>query len=307
MLLRPRIGDLLPTFVIDKYEGFATVRRFVDLTDEQLDRTSLRMSAALRAAVAWHDSRVVIAGHAIPGPVIAGRALGHGPVRREDSRQRHRVRDPRAGPVRATRARGAGGAECGDRRQQGCPGAVRGAGAGDLGTPACHPARCRHRCVPTAIPAGRALLETADLVNDDPCSVRGRPASLDQQVVDALARRDVGAIDALAGTYDRGVPDPGASASLRRLAGSDRPIVGYLGKLIPQKGVELLLAARGALPQDPVALIVGFGSHREWLTALAMALRNGDDEALEWLRTPDAWTSICPRSAIDTTRATTLT
>ena len=47
------------------------------------------------------------------------------------------------------------------------------------------------------------------------------------------------------------------------MAASNTPIVGFLGKLIPQKGVELLLAAHQALAHDAEALIVGFGSHRE--------------------------------------------
>src|SRR5918999_3925337 len=37
-LLRPEIGSLLPVFVLDPYEGFEEVRRFVDLTDVELDR-----------------------------------------------------------------------------------------------------------------------------------------------------------------------------------------------------------------------------------------------------------------------------
>jgi glycosyltransferase involved in cell wall biosynthesis len=284
VLLRPRIGDLLPVFVIDRYEGFATVRRFVDLTDEQLRSYLATNVGALRAAVAWHDSRVVIAGHAIPGPVIAGRALGpgryvakvHGSDIEYAIREQDRYVQLAHEGLTGARAVIGGSRDVLER----CEALVPGISGllyvipPGVDTDAFRPRSRRD-----------ALLETADLLDDDPCSVRGRPASLDPQVVDALARRDKGAIDALAGTYDQGVPDPDAWATLRRLAGSNRPVVGYLGKLIPQKGVELLLAAREALPQDPVALIVGFGSHREWLTALAIALRNRDGEALEWLST----------------------
>ena len=60
--------------------------------------------------------------------------------------------------------------------------------------------------------------------------------------------------------------------------------MGYLGKLIPQKGVELLLEAQPALRHDTAALVVGFGSDRDWLAALTIALRRGDRDALEWLR-----------------------
>jgi glycosyltransferase involved in cell wall biosynthesis len=62
------------------------------------------------------------------------------------------------------------------------------------------------------------------------------------------------------------------------------PIVGYLGKLIPQKGVELFLEAQPALQHETAALVVGFGSDRDWLAALTIALRKGDRAALEWLR-----------------------
>src|SRR5207302_4830662 len=58
----------------------------------------------------------------------------------------------------------------------------------------------------------------------------------------------------------------------------------YLGKLIPQKGVELFIAATHLSTRDPVALVVGFGMYREWLTALCIAMRWADSDALAWLR-----------------------
>jgi glycosyltransferase involved in cell wall biosynthesis len=283
VLLRPRIGDLLPVFVIDRYEGFGTVRRFVDLTDTQLESYLETNVAALRAAVAWHDSQIVIAGHAVPGPVIAARALGSGRyiakvhgsdieyAIREQDRYLELAREGLAG----ARSVVGGSRDVLERCEALVPeisGRLRVVAPG-VDTTAFRPRSRRP-----------ALVETADLLDADPSTVRGRPASLDAQVGDALARRDALAIQALVETYDQEVPDPGASALLRGLADSDRPVVGYLGKLIPQKGVELLLSARSSLLQDPVALIVGFGSHREWLAALAIALRDRDAGALDWLR-----------------------
>ncbi len=67
-------------------------------------------------------------------------------------------------------------------------------------------------------------------------------------------------------------------------AGTSGPIVGYLGKLIPQKGVELMLQAHRSADHVARALVVGFGSYREWLAALAIALGRGDAQALAWLR-----------------------
>src|SRR5512134_2482725 len=78
VLLRPDIGTLLPVFVLDEYEGFATVKTFLDLTDEELDAYLARNVEALRTAADWHGSEIAIAGHAIPGAAVARRALGDG-------------------------------------------------------------------------------------------------------------------------------------------------------------------------------------------------------------------------------------
>jgi glycosyltransferase involved in cell wall biosynthesis len=133
-------------------------------------------------------------------------------------------------------------------------------------------------------PRAEALLEVASRLDHDPDTARGRPSALDAEVERALAARDAASLDEIATTYAQEVPEPGAAAALRTLADSPLPIVGYLGKLIPQKGVELVLAAHRALQTDTEALIVGFGSYRDWLAALAIALRSGDAAALEWLR-----------------------
>jgi glycosyltransferase involved in cell wall biosynthesis len=133
-------------------------------------------------------------------------------------------------------------------------------------------------------PRSEVLLEAAELLSADPDTSRGRSAALDERVAVALAARDAPALDAIAATYAQEVPEPGAAAGLRALAGHASPIVGYLGKLIPQKGVELVLAAHRSVRPDTEALIVGFGSYRDWLAALATALREDDHDALRWLR-----------------------
>ncbi len=246
VLLRPMIGELLPTFVIDRYEGFATVRRFVDLTDDELGSYLDRNIVALRAAAAWHESDVVIAGHAVPGPVVAARAVGagryvakvHGSdlVYAIDEQERYREL-AREGLLGARSVLG-GSRDVLERCEALVPEI---AGRLRVVAPGVDVARFRPR------PRGPALRETAELLDSDPATVRGRPSSLDARVVEALARRDAHAIDALAATYDQEAPDPGASTSLRALAASARPIVGYLGKLIPQKGVESVLVARASL------------------------------------------------------------
>ncbi|HEY3210616.1 MAG TPA: glycosyltransferase, partial [Actinomycetota bacterium] len=79
------------------------------------------------------------------------------------------------------------------------------------------------------------------------------------------------------------VPDRDAAERLLSLAAYDGPLVGYLGKLIPQKGVELFLAALPRLRADARALVVGFGLFREWLAAFLHCLDRSDAAGLTWL------------------------
>ncbi|MDQ4005918.1 MAG: glycosyltransferase, partial [Actinomycetota bacterium] len=76
-VIRPDIGTLLPVFVEDEYEGFE-VKRFVDLADAELDAYLDLNVAALRAIGASSPADAAVAGHLVPGPVVAGRALDRG-------------------------------------------------------------------------------------------------------------------------------------------------------------------------------------------------------------------------------------
>ena len=78
VLLRPDIGTTLPVFVVDHYEGFETVRPFVDLTDGELDAYLRANVEALQAAAGFHDFEISFVGHGIPGAAIGRRALGAG-------------------------------------------------------------------------------------------------------------------------------------------------------------------------------------------------------------------------------------
>jgi glycosyltransferase involved in cell wall biosynthesis len=283
VLLRPEIGPVLPVFVVDRYEGFDDVRRFVDLTEAELERYLRLNVEALRAAVAWHGSEVVVLGHAIPGAVIGRRALGAGrylaKIHGSDLEYAVRLQDR----YRDLAREGLGSAR-----------AVLGPSVEALDRCAVLVPEMRDRAVvvPPGVDVGSfrprdradSLLEVAGQLERDPETSRGRPARLDVEVGSALDARDAGALDALAARYDQEVPDPDGAARLRELAGRHAPVVGYLGKLIPQKGVELVLAAQPAVRPDTDCLIVGFGSYREWLAALAIALRHGDGDAVAWLR-----------------------
>ncbi len=283
VLLRPKIGTTLPVFVVDHYEGFEIVRPFVDLNDDELEEYLRVNVEALRAAFEFHDPDAAFVGHGVPGAVIGRRALGAGRfvAKIHGSDLEYAIR-----PQERYRALAREGLEAAH--------AVVGPSGEVL-------ARCAGlvpemsqlaRVVPPGVdvaafrprPRVEALREVAARLEEDPTTVRGRPSSLDAEVERALDARDAEAIAALFDTYDEDVPEPDAATGLRGLAGREVPIVGYLGKLIPQKGVELFLEAQPALQHETAALVVGFGSDRDWLAALTIALRKGDRAALEWLR-----------------------
>jgi glycosyltransferase involved in cell wall biosynthesis len=280
VLLRPDIGELLPVFVVDEYEGFATVKTFLDLTDDELDTYLARNVDALRTAAEWHGSEAAIAGHAIPGAAVARRALGdgayiakiHGSDVEYALRPQQRYRDLAGEGLRAARAVIGPSADVLARLTELVPGLEH------LG-----------RIVPPGVDAGRfrplprrdALLEAAARLDRAAAELTGgRPDGFEEEVASAFADRDAEALDALAHRYDQAMPDAAAASTLRTIAGRERPLVGYFGKLIPQKGVELLLQAARAAETDPDVLVVGFGLHREWLAALQMALAG---DGLAWL------------------------
>ncbi|HVM12448.1 MAG TPA: glycosyltransferase [Actinomycetota bacterium] len=278
ILIRPAIGDLLPVFVHDAYEGFR-VKRFVDLSDEELARYLKANVAAVRAAAEWHRSEVAVVGHAFPGGVVGARALQgipyvvkvHGSDIEYAIRSQERYRElTREGLHRAAAVAGAS-RDVLERLAELVP----------------HPGG-RARVVPPGVESGRfrpaerrASLRWAaeDLATagDD-----GRTPAIDEEVATALRRRDLPALDALANRYDQAAPDAAAPRKLRALADHEGPLVGYLGKLIPQKGVEHLIAALALVPWAR-GVIVGYGTFREWLEALATALDHADEDLVRLL------------------------
>jgi glycosyltransferase involved in cell wall biosynthesis len=273
VLLRPEIGSLLPVFVVDEYEGFQ-VKTFIDLTEEELDEYLGRNVDALRAAAAWHRPEAAFAGHAVPGPEIARRALGpgayvgriHGSDLEYAVRPQARYRGLAASGLGASRAVVGASAEVLERCVRLVPEAR---GLTRVVRPGVDVAAFR------PMPRQAALLDVAARLELDPDTGRGRPSSHDALVARAIGTGGLAELDRLADTYDRGVPDPDAAARLRELARGERPLVGYLGKLIPQKGVELLLEGATLAEHDVDVLVVGFGTHRDRLEAIAMQLPGG--------------------------------
>lgn len=282
VLVRPEVGPILPVFVIDEYEGFE-VKRFVDLSDGELATYLARNVKALRAVARWHRPEIVITGHAVPGAAVARRALGpgryvakiHGSDLEYAVRLQGRyaalaaegLRDASAvvGPTHDVLARTVE--------------LVPEAGGRTLIVP---PGVDVDRFRPGSREEGlRTAAELLEAVAEE--TARGRRGDADEALVAALGARDEANLGPLAGRYDQAVPDAGAAAELRALIGYRGPLVGYLGKLIPQKGVHLLLQALALAGEDIRAVIIGFGGGREWLHALVSALDQGDTAAARWI------------------------
>ncbi|MEA2435593.1 MAG: hypothetical protein QOF65_149, partial [Thermoleophilaceae bacterium] len=65
----PDIGDVLPVYVADEYEGFRAVR-FADLTDEEHDHYLQANVRAVREVAEHAGAEVALANHLVMGPAI---------------------------------------------------------------------------------------------------------------------------------------------------------------------------------------------------------------------------------------------
>jgi glycosyltransferase involved in cell wall biosynthesis len=293
-LLRPEIGALLPVFVIDEYEGFERVVRFVDLTDRELGAYLEANVEALRAAAAWFRPDVAAVGHAVPGAVIGRRALGQGRylAKVHGSDLEYAVKlQPRYLALAREGLEGAAAVVGGTRDVLERTAELVPTVSDRLGivSPGVEVERFR------PLPRRDALELAAVLLDADPDTARGRPQAIDRAVRAALAYGDAVTLDELARQYDQSMPDPEAADRLRRLASHDGPLIGYFGKLIKPKGVELALQALALLPVEVYGLVGGFGLFREWLTALLFALDEGDRASLDWLARTSAMVLEGPR------------
>src|SRR5205085_9067740 len=134
------------------------------------------------------------------------------------------------------------------------------------------------------LPGGEALTELGERLRADPDVSTGRPSVVDGDVAEALRRRDAAALDRLAFRYDQTAPDRDVATRIDELVPFEGPLIGYFGKIILEKGVERVIEAGARLPRNVRTAVIGFGRFREWLAALALALSEGDTEALAWLR-----------------------
>jgi glycosyltransferase involved in cell wall biosynthesis len=256
----PDIGDVLPVYVADEYEGFRAVR-FADLTDAELERYLEANVDAVREVAERSGTEVALANHLVMGPAIVARAVGGRvpyAVKVHGSALEYTVRpEPeRFLPYAREGLEQAGAVLVGSRHTAESLWEVM----GDADLPE------RTRLGPPGVDADTFVPRT--------------PPQAAQRL-SALADRLEGASGGWGG-------DEGASAALCALDPENERIVGYVGKLLVSKGVDLLLAAWPLVwtqARDARLVIVGFGTYREGLERLTAALASRDlDDAREVAR-----------------------
>jgi glycosyltransferase involved in cell wall biosynthesis len=264
---RPAIGQVLPVYVADRYEG-VEARTFAELRDEDIDAYVARNVEAVRDVAERVAPNVALANHLVMGPAILARALPDVvpyAVKVHGSALEYTVkRDPerflpaaREGLARARTVL------VGSRHTAESLWAA-------LGDPEL-PARTRLG------PPGVDVDEFRPLEPPDAAAAVGE-----------LATRLAAAPPAPAGAPESAFTRDEAAAG-RALAslgpGRDRHVA-FVGKLIVSKGVDLLAAAwplvLAAVP-DARLVVVGFGGYRDGFERLLGALAAGDLAAVRAL------------------------
>lgn len=287
-MVQADIGGLLPVYLLDRYEGFV-VKRFVDLDANELASYEHHYQEALRGVLDRHEVDGAVLNHAVMGPPALRPVLEQAGVPytvkihgseleyciAEDDRFVEPAREGLRGAVRilvgsghiASRMDALLGEECSAGRVELLPPGVD----LDLFQPAVGASARRET-------HGRlvGLLETrAD-------EGAGRSSLVEHQLVSALDAGPGGLVERLADLqteYEERDTEVDAPDRIARLDPVGPPMICYVGKLIRQKGVHLLIAAMPLVLQRlPAAqlLVVGFGNLRDGLGALVHALARGD-------------------------------
>jgi len=279
---RPDIGDLLPVYVADTYEGIRA-RTFADCSDGEIAGyldANVAAAAELGALVA---PQAALANHLIMGPVIVARALrGEVPyaVKIHGSALEYTVKPQ---PERFL-----------DFAREG----VAGAAAVLVGS--LHTAkslwdaleddglRARTRLGPPGVDVHR-------FGPREPAAARAGVRALSARLREQAARQAPPSASGPTGqpagagastkfcahTSSFARDELAAARALERVEGERDRLVAFVGKLIVSKGVDLLLAAwplvLSAAP-DARLVVVGFGAYRATLERLLAALAAGELE-----------------------------
>ncbi len=233
--IRPDVGGLLPVFVIDRYDGYR-VQKVQDTSRAELDGWVEANAAAMRAEPA---PDLVVAGHLILGGPV-GEATGYPySVLVHGSELEYSMRgNPGLSQWGAQSLVGAAATIVGSEHIRGVVEEV------------CGPVEHVF-----AVPPGVDVEEWVP---------QSRPDALADLI--AQSRLDL----PNPGNAEERRPDEGNADRIAAFLADDRPTVIYFGKLIENKGVQVLLDALREV--DARAVIVGFGPYRQELEKHAEGL-----------------------------------
>jgi glycosyltransferase involved in cell wall biosynthesis len=252
----PDIGGLLPVYVADRYEGFE-VKTFPELSDAELERYLDANVAAVRAVVERHGPfDAALANHLIMGPAILARAGLEFALKVHGSDLSYTVRPH---PERFVPFAREGG--------EAASGILVGSG---------HTARDLFETVPGDLDEKTRLGPPGVDVE------RFRPR--ERAEADAELQRLAASLERETATEADSFSRDGAAAAagLRGWLDGDERVL-FVGKLLVNKGVDLLLAAwpliwarRREAGATATLLFAGFGAYRPGVEALIEALGRGD-------------------------------
>jgi glycosyltransferase involved in cell wall biosynthesis len=285
---QPKIGDLLPVYVYDDYPGWR-VKTFLALSQGELENYVAKNVAALRAVLGHSGAAGAVTNHSVPGPEIARQALANTRVPYVSivhGSCLHYVARKSAIYMQITR-RGLAGAT-----------SIIALSSHSAGTIAEDFPELEERTV--ALPGGvdTKLFHPEALdarVTESLVGGPGRGPEASQrlpQVLDGFSERGSSKdlareLKAISQSYEPRWHDADAGERLHGLISGGTPVIVYLGKLIHSKGVHCLLSAFARVRQaEPEArlLVIGYGTFREGLEALTVALSTGNRHVVELLR-----------------------
>ena len=238
-VVRPDVGPLLPTFILDRYEGIEA-RHVADMTPAELELFVDRNAQAVAAA---HQGRadLVLANHVLMGGPVAARACAGGTthaVKIHGSELEYAIRGrPQLAALAVSALAGA---------------SALFAGSG-------------HIVEVTEELLGEGLHDRIHIVPPGVDTDAFHPGGGDLAGLIAMLGRDAAA--PYPGRPAERAPDADAGD---RLAGLGRFVL-YFGKLMRQKGVHLLLDAWSRLAPafpDVALVVVGFGDARPELESM---------------------------------------
>jgi glycosyltransferase involved in cell wall biosynthesis len=231
-------GGLLPVFVLDDYPGLEA-RLLQDFSPAERRRYVAANVAALREL---DPPELLFANHVLMGGAVAAAAGGRYRVKAHGSELEYSIRGrPALQALARSSLSRAEATVVGSEHIRGVLAEVVGPVDGVV-------------CVPPGV----------DVEEFGP---RERSAALASLC--AEARND----PPNPGNRNERLPDEGNAERFGRFFEDERPTIVYFGKLIANKGVQLLLEALGSL--EAGAVVVGFGDYREALERLAAELPPG--------------------------------